>query len=173
MLCTIVVSALEGLRDVMKYMGQLHTYEVIIECCFRDVMQYIKDKDLKAAPIVYEVPPAPVAKPAAAVPPPPPPSTVAPPIVPTPQQTSPPSIPSPAVTQGAQFVDVELTNMRKTIAKRLTESKVIIIVIIIMIIIIIIMVIIIKIMIMIIVIIMVIIIIIIIIMIIIIMIIDI
>jgi len=60
-------------------------------------------------------PPAPTPPPVAAPPP--------PVIKPTPTFTAPPPPPPPPPPAGAAYTDLELTNMRKTIAKRLTESK--------------------------------------------------
>lgn len=70
-----------------------------------DVLRLIKERNLKPkAP--ESVPPPKVSKPAAAAP----------------SQTALPP-PPPSTTPGDGYVDVEVTNMRRTIAKRLTQSK--------------------------------------------------
>jgi len=61
---------------------------------------------------------------AAAPPPPPTPSPpTPPPPAPMPRAAMPPPPPPPPPPAGAQYTDLDLSNMRKTIAKRLSESK--------------------------------------------------
>lgn len=77
-------------------------------------------ESFKRVEVVSSVPPTPppsVAPSAPAVPPPPPPPPV---MQPTPRAAA--AAPPPPA-QGAMYTDLDLSNMRKTIAKRLTESK--------------------------------------------------
>ncbi len=81
----------------------------------RDVLKFIEQRGLKPAPVAQVATPAP---PAAAAPPPPPTAT---PVAAPPAKKAPPAA---AVQTEGGYSDLELTSMRKTIAKRLTESKV-------------------------------------------------
>ena len=80
--------------------------------CFRDLLRYIKDNNLKALPPPSVAAPATAAKPSAPAPTPAPPKTPA--KAPTPQLT----------VDLPDYEDIPLTSMRNVIAKRLTESKV-------------------------------------------------
>nr|XP_027208785.1 dihydrolipoyllysine-residue acetyltransferase component 1 of pyruvate dehydrogenase complex, mitochondrial-like isoform X1 [Penaeus vannamei] len=76
-----------------------------------DVLKYIKEKSLQPLP-VSAVPPPEVPKPAVA----------AAPVAPAPT----PAVPAPPPTIGVSedgYEDIEVTSMRRTIAKRLTQSK--------------------------------------------------
>jgi len=66
---------------------------------------------------------APVQAAAPPPPPPPPPMPTPPPPAPMPRAAMPPPPPPPPPPAGAQYTDLDLSNMRRTIAKRLSESK--------------------------------------------------
>ena len=93
-------------------LGSINTSKCV---SFSDLLEHIQQKGLKPAPVAAV--PSPAAAPSMPCAPPRPAAGQSPPAGAGATAAAP-------VPAGQAYVDIELTNMRKTIAQRLTESKV-------------------------------------------------